>query len=173
MYAVVGCGECSALWVVEGEPETTGCPRCGTRHQYAKLKRFVETDDEAHAREVRASMLANRRGEGEAFAALDSYEELGEHADGGVVDDDEYLSAAGLDVDEVAAAGDRATNRGSSRSRRETVVDALRALDEPTEDDVVEYAAEHGVSPEYAREALAKLVRAGEASESRGRYRLV
>lgn len=173
MYAVVGCGECSALWVVEGEPETTGCPRCGKRHQYAKLKRFVETDDEAHAREVRASMLASRRGEGEAFAALDSYEELGEHADDGVVDDDEYLSAAGLDADEVAAAGERATGGGSSRSRRETVVDALRALDEPTAEEVVAYAAEHGVPAEYTREALAKLVRAGEASESRGRYRLV
>jgi len=62
MYAVVGCSECSNLWIIEGRSDTTQCPRCGSRKGYEKRKKFVETDDAAHARDVRASMLANRQG---------------------------------------------------------------------------------------------------------------
>src|SRR6056297_2742917 len=76
MYAVVGCSDCQALKIVEGRPETTQCPRCGKRRTFEKLKKFVETDDEDHAREVRSSMLATRQGEGEAFAELDSFSEM-------------------------------------------------------------------------------------------------
>ncbi|PSP75278.1 replication protein H, partial [Halobacteriales archaeon QH_6_68_27] len=75
MYAVVGCSECDMLWVVEGRPETSQCPRCGTRRPYAKRRKFVSTEDEDHAREVRASILANRQGHGDAFAELDSFAE--------------------------------------------------------------------------------------------------
>ena len=55
MYAVVGCSECSALWILDGQPDRTECPRCGRSHSADRLKRFVETDDKDHAREVRAS----------------------------------------------------------------------------------------------------------------------
>ncbi|WP_226481030.1 DUF5817 domain-containing protein [Natrinema amylolyticum] len=174
MYAVVGCSACSNLWIIEGRSETTQCPRCGSRKAYEKRKKFVETDDAAHARDVRASMLANRQGEGEAFAELDSFAALEDEVADGVVDDDEYLSESGLDVDEVEAAGDR-NPRGPSRSgsKREIVERALEALEEPTEDEVVEYAGERGVSAEYVRDALEKLTRRGVVSESRGRYRLL
>ncbi|MDF9745753.1 DUF5817 domain-containing protein [Natrinema salsiterrestre] len=174
MYAVVGCSECSNLWIIEGRSETTQCPRCGSRRAYERRKKFVETDDAAHARDVRASMLANRQGEGEAFAELDSFAELEDDVAGGVVDDNEYLEESGLDVDEVAAAGDR-DPRGSSHdgSKKEIVKGALEALDRPTEDEVVDYAGERGVSAEYARDALEKLTRRGVVSESRGRYRLL
>ena len=176
MYAVVGCGDCSALWIVEGEPDTSQCPRCGTRRQFAKHRQFVTTEDEDHAREVRASMLANRRDEGGAFADLDSFSELERQAADAGMDDDEYLDRAGIDPDEVAAAGDRAeTGRGASggRSRKETVLAALRELDRPTEDEVVAYAAEHGVPGDYVRDALDKLARRGEVSEHRGEFRLL
>ena len=172
MYAVVGCSECSHLWLIEGRSETTQCPRCGSRRAYEKRKKFVETDDADHAREVRASMLANRQGEGETFAELDDFGTLEDDVAGGVVDEDEYLEASGLDVDEVAAAGDR-DPRGTSRSgsKREIVEAALAELDRPTEDDVIDYAGERGVSGAYVRDALEKLTRRGEVSESRGRYR--
>ncbi|SEW21298.1 DUF5817 domain-containing protein [Natrinema salifodinae] len=174
MYAVVGCSECSHLWIIEGRSETTQCPRCGSRKAYEKRKKFVETDDAAHARDVRASMLANRQGEGEAFAKLDSFAELEDDVADGVVDDAEYLEESGLAVDEVEAAGDR-DPRGPARSgsKKEIVKAALDALDEPTEDEVVEYAAERGVEAEYASDALEKLARRGVVSESRGRYRLL
>ena len=174
MYAVVGCSECSHLWMIEGRSKTTQCPRCGSRRAYEKRKKFVETDDADHAREVRASMLANRQGEGEAFAELPSFGDLeGDVADG-VVDDDEYLEASGLDVDELEAAGDR-DPRGSTAtgSKKEIVEAALADLEEPTEADVIAYAGERGVSAGYTERALEKLVRRGAASESRGRYRLL
>ncbi|MFC7077128.1 DUF5817 domain-containing protein [Haloarcula halophila] len=174
MYAVVGCSECSALWIVEGEQATSQCPRCGSRRQHDKRRRFVETDDEAHAREVRASMLANRQGHGDAFADLDSVAEMERRVEDAGVDDETYLERSGVDTDSVAAAGDRAeTGAGGGQSRKETVLAALRSLDAPSEDEVVAYARERDVPPDYTRTALRKLVRAGEVTESRGRYRLL
>ncbi|TYL40021.1 replication protein H [Natronococcus pandeyae] len=172
MYAVVGCSECSNLWIIEGRTETTQCPRCGSRKAYEKRKKFVETDDANHARDVRASMLANRQGEGDAFAKLDSFGDLEDDVADGVVDDEEYLEESGLDVDEVEAAGGR-DPRGPTRSgsKKEIVERALEELDRPTEDEVAEYAGERGVSAEYVDDALEKLARRGEVSESRGRYR--
>ncbi|QFU81659.1 DUF5817 domain-containing protein [Natronorubrum aibiense] len=174
MYAVVGCSECSNLWIIEGRSETTQCPRCGSRRAYEKRKKFVETDDASHARDVRASMLANRQGEGEAFAKLDSYDALEDEVADGVVDDEEYLEASGLDVDAVKAAGER-DPRGSTRSgsKKEIVEAAIEDLDRPTEDEVVDYAESRGVSADYTRDALEKLARRGVVSESRGRYRLL
>ena len=176
MYAVVGCSDCGALKIVEGRPETTQCPRCGKRRKFEKLKKFVETDDEDHAREVRSSMLANRQGEGEAFAELDSFTEMEDQIEEAGPSDDEYLEASGVDTEEVAEAAERVENRSAStrgRSRKETVRLALRELDRPTEGEVVVFAGEHGVPADYVRKALDKLVRAGEVSENRGQYRLL
>jgi len=175
MYAVVGCGDCGALWVVSGRPDTTGCPRCGKRHRFERLKRFVETEHEDHARQVRAQLLAERSGHGEAFAELDSFGELADLAESSVVSDEEYLAGSGLDVEAVEAAGERAERgtQSNSGSRRDVVRTALAELDAPTEDDVVEYAEARGVPSDAARELIARLVRAGEASESGGRYRLL
>ena len=173
MYHVVGCSECSALRIVEGRPDTTRCGTCGTRRSFSKVRSFLTTDDVDHAREVRASMLANRQGEGESFAAVDSFAELEDQVADGVVDDETYLTESGLDSEAVADAGDRATKTTQSSSREEIVRTALRDLDRPTEDDVVEYASERGVPAEYVERALVKLVRRGDVSESRGRYRLL
>ncbi|WP_254767142.1 DUF5817 domain-containing protein [Salinilacihabitans rarus] len=172
MYAVVGCSECSHLWLIEGRSETTQCPRCGSRKKYEKRKKFVETDDADHAREVRASMLANRQGAGEAFAELDSFADLESQVEGGVVDETEYLEASGLDAGEIRDAGER-DPRGPARagSKKDVVERALEDLDRPTEEEVVAYAGDHGVPADYVETALEKLVRRGEVSESRGRYR--
>jgi hypothetical protein len=172
MYAVVGCSECSMLWVVEGRPETSQCPRCGKRRQYAKRKKFVSTEDRDHAKEVRASMLANRQDQGDTFAEMDSFADMETQLDDVGVPDEEYLEASGIDAEEVAAAGERAsTSGGASPSRKEVVENALGELERPTGDEIVEYAAEHGVSEGYVQKALEKLVRRGEVSESRGQYR--
>ncbi|MDG5776408.1 DUF5817 domain-containing protein [Haloarculaceae archaeon H-GB2-1] len=174
MYAVVGCSDCQHLWIVEGRPETSQCPRCGTRRQYAKRRKFVSTEDEDHAREVRSSMLAARQGHSDDFAELDSFAEMEHQVDDAGVDDREYLEASGLDAAAVEAAGERAEqSQGGSQSRTETVREALRELDEPTESEVVAYAAERDVPASYTEKALEKLVRAGEATTDRGTYRLL
>ncbi|MEF8786070.1 MAG: DUF5817 domain-containing protein [Haloarculaceae archaeon] len=174
MYAVVGCGECSALWIVEGHPETSQCPRCGTTRKYKKRREFVTTDDENHAREVRSSMLATRQDMGDAFAGLDSFAEMDSYVDDSGIDDETYLQESGVDTDAVAAAAER-TKRGSggTQSRKETVTQALRALESPDEEAVVAYASERGVPAEYTRKTLQKLVRAGDATENGGQYRLL
>lgn len=174
MYAVVGCSECSHLWLLEGRSETTQCPRCGSRRAYEKRKKFVETEDADHARDVRASMLANRQGEGEAFAELESYAALETRVDGGVIDETAYLESSGLDVEAIDSAGER-DPRGPNRrgSKKDVVNRALEELEEPTEDEIVTYAGNRGVSTEYVRKALRKLSRHGEVSERRGQYRLL
>jgi len=174
MYAVVGCSDCSALWIIEGRSETTQCPRCGTTRQYAKRRKLVETEDEDHAREVRSSMLANRQDHGDVFAELDSFSEMEAQIDDAGPSDDEVLEAAGIDTTEVNAAGERAEGgSGGSQSRKETVLAALQDREDPTEDEVVAYASERGVPADYARDALEKLRRAGEVTERDGTLQLL
>jgi hypothetical protein len=173
MYAVVGCTDCGAFWLLSDprESETATCPRCGRRHKTRKLRRFYESDDRDAARQARATLLAEKRGESDAFSDLPSVAELASEVEHSGVDDREYLEASGLDADEVAAAGD--VSSGGSRSRDDVVRAAVREQDRPDEGAVIEYAAEHGVPAETARDLLERLVRRGEVSESRGRYRLL
>jgi predicted transcriptional regulator len=174
MYAVVGCTNCDALWVVEGRPKSTKCSRCERTHQLKKLKKFYESGDANEAREARSRLFATRSGHHEQAEALDDFRTLGEVADRAGVDEDEYLEASGVDTAEVAAAGKRAeSGQSRSRSRREIVLDALREQDRPTADEVREYATGAGVPADYVDRALEKLSRIGEVSESDGRYRLL
>lgn len=173
MYAVVGCTDCGSYWLLSdpGDAETATCPRCGRRHRTRKLRRFYESNDRNAARQARAALLAEKSGETESFADLPSVDELDRELDGVGVDDREYLEAAGIDADEVAAAGD--VSDGDSLSRDEVVRAAVREQDRPDEGDVVDYATERGVPDDAARALLDRLVRHGEVSESRGRYRLL
>ncbi|WP_372911114.1 DUF5817 domain-containing protein [Salinigranum sp.] len=172
MYAVVGCTDCAALWLL-ADPDSSAsaqCPRCSRRHQTRKLKRFFESDDRDTARQARAELLARKQGASEAFSNLESVAEMEARTQEPAVDDREYLEGSGLDADEVAAAG---REESRSRTRDEIVRDAIRQGERPDEDAVVDYAAEHGVPADAARDLLEKLTRRGEVSESRGRYRLL
>ncbi|GAB3326265.1 replication protein H [Haloplanus rallus] len=172
MYAVVGCSECRALWLLADprSAETATCPRCRRRHRTADLKRLYTAEDRDAAREARASLLAERADAADAFEATPA---AGEDP-GSVVDDREYLDAAGVDPEAVEAAGERAgAGDTGSRSRPEIVREAVRTLDTPDEGDVVAYAADRGVPADAASDLLDRLVRRGEASESGGTYRLL
>jgi predicted nucleic acid-binding Zn-ribbon protein len=174
MYAVVGCGECGAFWVVESEPETTGCPRCGKRHRYERLKRFVETDDGDEARQARAALLADREGYGDAFGEMDSFAEMDERVADSGIEEATYLEASGLDAETIAAAGERAEGgAGGSSSRKEILTEALTELDRPTEAEIREYATDRGVPAADAERLLEKLRRSGAVSATGGRYRLL
>lgn len=175
MYVVVGCQKCRALWVVEGRPETTQCPRCGTRRQFSKLKRFARTEDSAEAKQARSALLARRQDRGEAFAELDPFADLEERAMEMGLDDEAFLEASGVDSEAVTAAGERAEPGADSGGpdRLEVVRSALAELDESTVDDVVAYAADRGVEESFVREALERLVQHGEATKNRGVYRLI
>lgn len=169
MYAVVGCSSCRALWIVADRPETTECPRCGTRHRFERLKRFAETDSKDAAARARSELLADRAEDG-AFVDPDG---VATEAVG--MTDEEFLAASGLDAEAVSAAGDRAgAGSGSgSRSRREVVVDALDELEAPTAEAIRTYAAEYGVDATAVDRTLEKLERAGEVTRTDGVYRLL
>jgi hypothetical protein len=173
MYAVVGCSDCQALWIVEGQPERSTCPRCQSTSKFTKRRKFVTTEDEDAAREARASLLAKRGGYEDEFASLDSFAELDAVAEEAGIDDETYLEASGIDSADVAAAGEPSSATNRSQSREATLREALRELDNPTERDIIAYTGDRGVSKEYTETALAKLVRSGEVSENRGTYRLL
>jgi DNA-directed RNA polymerase subunit RPC12/RpoP len=173
MYAVVGCTDCGSLWLVS-DPDaskTAQCPRCGRRHRTKKLRRLFESGDRDAARQARAELLAKRQGASEAFAELAPVAAMEREAAEPAVDDEEYLERSGLDADAVAAAGE--TGEGGTRSRDQVVRDAVRGQDRPTADEIVDYATDHGVPADAARDLLETLVRRGDVSESRGRYRLL
>jgi hypothetical protein len=159
MYAVVGCSNCQALWIVEDRPETTSCPRCGDRNEFDRLKQFVRTESQDKAREVRAAMLASAQDREDAYEGLDSVGEMAEQIDSVGVDDEAYLSEHGLDPDAIEAAGK--SQNGGARSQRDRILDAINNLEEPTETAVVEYASERGVPAGRVRTALEKLTREG------------
>lgn len=113
-FAVVGCSECSFLWIVEDLRDQTEaeCPRCATSHPTQLLKALVETDDFKDAAEDRGAILAHRRGEGDAYEREDHYSVLGDRADEPVVSDREYCEALGLDP--VEAGFEDETTGGST-----------------------------------------------------------
>ena len=110
-------------------------------------------------------MLADRADDGEFLdpSEIDT-DDVG-------MSDEAFLSASGVDTDAVAAAGERATERDGSRSRKRVVLDALSELEAPTARAIREYAAEAGVEASYVDRALRKLERAGEVTETDGVYR--
>jgi hypothetical protein len=178
MYAVVGCNQCSNMWLLsdpDGQ-QSAKCPRCRKTHQTKKLRRFIETEDRNAARQARAALLAKKHGDSEAFAETAHVSELERLVEESGIDDEEYLEGSGIDAAEVDAAAERATasrTSSGSGSRVDTVKTVLREADRPTEDDVARAAEERGVPAEAARDVLEKLRRRGEVSESRGRYRLL
>ncbi|MFB6157118.1 MAG: DUF5817 domain-containing protein [Haloferacaceae archaeon] len=173
MYAVVGCNACDGLWLLAdpGDAETATCPGCGKTHRTARLRRLFESEDRGTAREARATMLARRQGEGEAFDAVPSGADLKRAAADAGVDDDEYLERKGVDPASVAGAAE--DGGGSAGDRASVVREAVATLDDPTEDAVVAYATDRGVPADAARGLLDRLVRRGEAIEDGGAYRLL
>ena len=176
MYAVVGCSNCSMLWLLSDprDSNTAQCPRCGKTHQTNKLKRLFESDDRSAAQQARSALLAKKQGQSATFADVDHVADLESQTDQPVVDDQEYLEAAGLDAEAVATAGDH--DSGGSQSRDEIVREAVAAAgdeDRPTEAQIIDYASQRGVPADKAGELLVKLCRRGEASKSGGRYRLL
>ena len=171
MYAVVGCTQCGAYWLLTdpGESDSATCPTCGRRHQTTKLNRFYETEDRDAAREARAALLAKKHGDSEAFADVAHVSELEERVEESGLSEEEYLKQSGLDADEVQAAGD--TSKESSRSRDEKVRDAVR--EGGTEADVLDRAVDDGVPRGAAEKLLEKLRRQGEVIQSGGELRLV
>jgi hypothetical protein len=177
VYAVVGCTDCSALWVLADprDQETATCPTCGGRHRTEKLRRLFESEGREAARTARARLLADRADELDAFEDVPTGRALEEASADAGVDESEYLSRRGVDPEAVAAAGERAEKgrETGSGDRASVVREAVTTLDTPTADAVVAYATERDVPADAARDLLERLCRRGEATVSDGEYRLL
>lgn len=173
MYAVVGCNECTAMWLLSDPDaaETATCPRCGKRHRTKRLKRFFESADRAAAREARSALLAKKHGDSEAFADVAHVAELEEQFEHAGIDDEEYLAGSGLDPEAIESAGDR--DRSASPDRETILREAIETAGTEGRTAVLGYASERGVPRDRAASLLDRLVREGEALESAGRYRLL
>lgn len=171
MYAVVGCTDCSSLWVIEVGNQTATCPRCGSRHDTDALRHFAEAEDADEAREARSALVAHRQG---AEDVAPGFGDSDDALDAEIVDDAERLEDAGIDPDAVAEAGERANaGSGGGQSRRAVVEEALETLEEPSVERIRAYADERGVPREYVSRLLEKLVHAGEVTETDDGYRLL
>lgn len=171
MYAVVGCSNCEHLWLVEGSPETSQCPRCGRTREHASRRRFVTTDDPDHARDVRAALLATRQ-EADGGVEGASFTSLADDAEAAGLSERAVLEAAGIDPDAVFA-DDEHEAGGGPTDRRAVIRAAIRHLDEPTDAAVREFAVERDVSATFVDRALERLVRSGEATRDGDTYRLL
>lgn len=69
VYSVIECGDCTAIWIVEGTPDTTACPRCDTRHQFDAMRPLSTHEDKAGATAARGAILADRSDHGDEFHA--------------------------------------------------------------------------------------------------------
>jgi hypothetical protein len=82
-YHLVGCSNCSNLWVVDElrYQASATCTRCQTVHATKKLRSLTTADDPDDLHEVRARKLAARSGEAEDYATEDHYRVQAEQAD--------------------------------------------------------------------------------------------
>lgn len=170
MYAVVGCRECGAFWVIEGRPERTQCPRCRTSHQTTRLKRFVETEDGDAAREARGALLAADAGFEELYDRLERFDRLDDAAQAAGPDPDEVLAAVGVDPD---AARDAAMRDRSSHDRLEIVERVIARADPATEAAIIDRATDRDLDPGTVRRALDALHERGAVVRDGDTYRII
>lgn len=175
MYIVVGCSECESVKIAAKGNETTVCNKCQSQIDLGKARKIYSTDDLEEAKEARSMAIARRQGfEGMA-------EEI---AEDGIVSEsvseqfgeEELMEEEGVDTEEVEEAGDvsRETTDGEAKPQKRIVKDAVEHLEEPTDDDIADYAEERGVGREKAFDIVDKLCMEGEAMRTReGVVRLV
>lgn len=171
MYAVVGCRECRALWLVEGRPDTTRCPRCGTRRKFDRLRKLAETDDQVEARRARSALLSARQDDDASSTTNQSDQTTGNRQNQG-------RGPCQPPVEGTAGSprvgGTETTAHPPSGSSRVDVIrTALRVLESPDEAAVVSYATDRGIDPDAAADVLRQLVRSGEVTRQENCYRLV
>lgn len=165
-YSVVGCSNCDNVWIVDGHPERTSCTMCNEQFKWKQLKKLFTTNDKEQAREARALKQAEVNGVDHIYESMLEKGMFDEDVEDAIADD-EYLEQKGIDPEEVKEAGGGQAS-GGNQSDKEHVKDAIRKLDSPDDDDVVDYVEEYGVNRDKAYDLIDRLCRQGEAMRKRG-----
>jgi SOS response regulatory protein OraA/RecX len=167
MYTVIICPNCEFPQIVADDPKRTDCQRCRDGLKFRKLKRFFTSSSLDEAQYARGTIAAQQRG-------VDDVDELPHNLDTEGVSDrleTELFEANNMnkaDIEDQAS-----TSSSINRSPPELLKDAIRSLDEPTEQQILEYTTEHGLSRDRATQVLSKLERHAEVMRPDGSYRLI
>jgi hypothetical protein len=175
VYKVVGCSNCESVKIAVEDDEKTVCNRCQNQIDVADARAIFRSENLEEAKEARSMALARQQG----FDGI-----ADEIVEGGIVSEnvgdrfgeDELMEDRGIDTDAVEEAGevDRETTDGDSKPQTRIVKDAVELLEEPTDEDIAEFAEERGVDREKALDIIDKLCMEGEAMRTReGTVRLL
>jgi hypothetical protein len=169
MHHVVGCSNCDNLWIAYDEPKTTSCTLCGERYKFRKLKKLYSDPDEEKAKQA----LTLKQAEVNDVEHIEEKLRNSKMFDTDVkraISDEEYLKRKGVSVD-----GDEDDGTDfSSLSDEELVMEAVSEVDEPTEENIISFTEQYGVSEKKTREMIDRLCLNGEAMRKRnGEIRLL
>lgn len=176
MFSVIGCSDCESVKIVKGTPETTVCNRCQAQIQVATARVIYESEDLQEAKEARSLALARRNGFDYLADEMVDREILNETVTENVAEEELIEEKSEEDPVEIEEAGDidKPKTAEERDPKKRIVMDAIEFLDEPTDDDVVEFAEDRGVEPERAAEIVDRLCMEGEAMRTReGTIRLL
>lgn len=169
MYSVIGCSDCESVKIVEGNPETTVCNRCQAQIKVATARVIFESGDLQEAKEARSLAMAKRNGFDYLADEMVDREILNETVTQNVAEEELISEKADEDPMEIEEAGDidKPKTAEERDPKKRIVMDAIEFLEEPTDDDVVEFAEDRGVEPDRAAEIVDKLCMEGEAMRTR------
>lgn len=153
-HAVVGCTECSGLWIITPDPDTAICPRCGTRHQTTKLRKLATTTSKTQARELRGRLLAEQHG-----------------VDADAIENTSYLTVE-PDIDDPTKPTTETTDSAVTLSKPELLEHTIHTLDTPTQETILDAMTAHGLKAEETTTLLEKLRHDGAIIKENDEYRL-
>jgi hypothetical protein len=168
VYKVVGCSNCGSVKIAVEENETTVCNRCQKQIDVDSARAIFRSEDLQEAKEARSMALAREQGFDDIADEIVEEGVVSENV-GERFGEDELLQDRGVDTEKVEEAGEVSRQKTDADSKPQTriVKDAVEFLDQPTDDDVAEFAEERGVGREKAFEILDSLCMEGEAMRTR------
>lgn len=150
-YTVVSCANCEEVWIVEGNPERSKCPRCEKTRKFKLLKKYKSYDNIRKARLVRAKVKAAIAGDEEDFdKALEEDMVLAENED--IFSGSRFASS-------------------SAQSFESVVREAVEKFDSIEE--ISEYSEEHGYDSDRVEKYISKKKLNGEIIENKDSIKFV
>jgi len=126
---LVGCTNCSELWLADATHETTDCPRCGTTYRTRTLRKFAEDTDRSALIDKRTQILASRSDprardqyQTTVETALEDHDSLEDAAWADVFEEETVLRHIGADdvADKLYSSDDSAPSTNSEPAANAT-----------------------------------------------------
>ena len=69
-YTVVSCSNCENVWIVKGNPDRSGCTRCGKTRKFRLLKKYKSVNSLERAQLIRSAVRSKVVGKEKEFSDL-------------------------------------------------------------------------------------------------------